>query len=121
MEYFGTTNINPNADPTGNGFTVLQDYVAGTDPLVATDYLHITHVSATNTSNTATLTWTSHPSRLYYVEERTNMVTGAWATNTTLGILAPSPSPATTTTIGAPDVSGATSRFYRVQAIVPNP
>jgi hypothetical protein len=121
MEYFGTTNINPNADPTGNGFTVLQDYVAGTDPLVASDYLHIIAISATNTGNTATLTWTSHPSRLYYVEERTNMVTGAWATNTTLGIVVPSPSPATTTTIGAPDASGATSRFYRVQAIVPDP
>jgi hypothetical protein len=121
MEYFGTTNINPNADPTGKGFTVLQDYVAGTDPLVASDYLHITHVSATNTSNTATLTWTSHPSRLYYIEERTNMITGAWATNTTVGIVAPSPSPATTTTIGATDASGVTSRFYRVQAIVPNP
>jgi hypothetical protein len=119
MEYFGTTNINPNADPTGNGFSVLQDYIAGTDPLIASDYLHITHVNANQAGNTATLTWTSHPSRLYYVEERTNMVTGAWATNTTLGVVAPGAG--STTTIGAPDASGVSNRFYRVQAIVPNP
>jgi hypothetical protein len=29
---FGTTNINANADPTGKGMTIGQDYLAGTDP-----------------------------------------------------------------------------------------
>ncbi len=47
------------------------------------------------------------------------MVTGAWATNTTVGIVVPSVG--STTTIGAPDASGVSNRFYRVQAVVPNP
>src|ERR1035438_3427902 len=29
---FGTTNVNANADPTGKGMTITQDYLAGTDP-----------------------------------------------------------------------------------------
>lgn len=32
-QYFGTTSINPNADYTGNGETVIQDYAAGINPM----------------------------------------------------------------------------------------
>ena len=32
LTYFGTTNVNANADPTGKGMTIGQDYLAGTDP-----------------------------------------------------------------------------------------
>jgi hypothetical protein len=33
LTYFGHhTGVNPNADPTGKGMTIAQDYLAGTDP-----------------------------------------------------------------------------------------
>jgi hypothetical protein len=114
--YFGGTNINPNADPDGDGMSNLQEYLAGTNPRNPTSYLRITAVSAHTTGNSSTLTWTSVPSRLYYVEERTNLTTGAWATNVTLGVV--SPDPGSTTTRNLTDAP-ATNRFFRVQAINP--
>ena len=114
--YFGTTNINPNADPDGDGMSNFQEYLAGTDPVNGSDYLHITAVRADTIGNSATLTWTSKPSRLYLVEERTNLTFAAWATNVTLGVV--SPDPGATTTRNLTDAP-ATNRFFRVQAINP--
>jgi hypothetical protein len=116
LENFGTTNINPNADPDGDGMSNLQEYLAGTNPNNPNSYLRITAVSAKAPGNTATVTWTSVPSRLYYVEERTNLTFGAWATNATLGVV--SPDPGATTTRNLTDAA-ASNRFFRVQAIVP--
>jgi hypothetical protein len=116
LENFGTTNLNPYADPNGNGKTLLQDYVAGTNPTVPNSDLHITSVSANAVGSTATLTWTSVSSRLYYVEELTNLTTGAWATNVTLGVV--SPDTGLTTTRSVSDTA-APKRFFRVQAVVP--
>jgi hypothetical protein len=116
LEYFGTTNINPNADPDGDGMSNLQEYLAGTNPNDPKNTLRITAVSANTIGSTATLTWTSVPSRLYYVEERTNLTTGAWATNLTLGVV--SPDVGSTTTRSLTD-SAVTKRFFRVQAVVP--
>jgi hypothetical protein len=114
--YFGTTNVNPNADPTGTGMSNFQQYLAGTNPNVPNDYLRITAVKDNGVGGSATLTWTSVPSRLYYVEERTNLTSGAWATNVTLGVV--SPDPGSTTTRNLTDAP-ATNRFFRVQAVNP--
>jgi hypothetical protein len=116
LENFGTTNINPNADPDGDGMSNLQEYIAGTNPNNPESNLRITAITAHATGNSATLTWTSVPSRLYYVEERTNLTFGAWATNATLGVVAPDPG--ATTTRNLTDTA-ASNRFFRVQAIVP--
>lgn len=116
LENFGTTNVNANADPNGNGFSNLQDYLAGINPNLPNDGLRITAISGNNVGSTATLTWTSVPSRLYYVEERTNLTSGAWATNVTLGVVAPDPGSTTTRSLTDTAVS---NRFFRVQAIVP--
>jgi hypothetical protein len=116
LENFGMTNINPNADPDGDGMTSAQEYQAGTNPNDPNSNLRITAVSANTIGSSATLTWTSVPSRLYYVEERTNLTTGAWATNLTLGVV--SPDVGSTTTRGLTDAA-APKRFFRVQAVVP--
>jgi len=116
LENFGTTNINPNADPDGDGFSNLQEYLAGTNPTDPNSRLRITALSAKATGNAATLTWTSVPSRLYYVEERTNLTSGAWATNATLGVVSPDSGPTTTRNVTDAPLS---NRFFRVQAVVP--
>jgi Bacterial TSP3 repeat len=115
-EFFGTTNINANADPDGDGMSNLQEYLAGTNPTDPNSRLRITAISGNTVGSTATLTWTSVPSRLYYVNERTNLTTGAWATNLTLGVV--SPDVGSTTTRSLTD-SAVTKRFFRVQAVVP--
>lgn len=115
-ENFGTTNINPNADPDQDGMSNLQEYLAGTNPNDPNSRLRITAVSANTIGSGATLTWTSVPSRLYYVNERTNLTTGAWTTNLTLGVVFPDPG--STTTRSLTDAA-ASKRFFRVQAVIP--
>jgi Bacterial TSP3 repeat len=115
-EFFGTTNINVNADPDGDGMSNAQEYQAGTNPNDPTDRLRITAVNANIGDTTGTLTWTSKPSRLYYVEERLDLITGAWATNLTLGVVSPDVGSTTTRSLTE---SAVTKRFFRVQAIKP--
>jgi len=115
-EFFGATNINANADPDGDGTSNAQEYQAGTNPTDPSDALRITTVNANTLGNTATLTWTSKPSRLYLLEERLDLVAGAWATNLTLGVVVPDPGSTTTRNVTE---GAATNRFLRVQAIKP--
>ena len=39
LQNFGTINIDPNADPNGNGVSNMQEYLAGTNPLQPGNYL----------------------------------------------------------------------------------
>ncbi len=94
----------------------LQEYLAGTNPNDPTSRLRITAVRANTIGSSATLTWTSVPSRLYYVNERTNLTTGAWSTNLTLGVVSPDVGSTTTRTLTD---AAASNRFFRVQAVVP--
>jgi hypothetical protein len=115
-EFFGTTGIDPNADPDGDGMSNAQEFQAGTNPTDPASKLRITAINANTPGSTATLTWTSVSSRLYYVEERTNLTFGAWATNVTLGVV--SPDLGSTTTRHLTDAA-ASNRYFRVQAVVP--
>lgn len=114
--YFGTTGINPNADPDGDGISNAQEYQAGTNPLDPNDWLRITAISANSAGSTSTVTWTSQPTRLYQVQSRESLVTGAWSTNTPPGLVLPDVGPTTTRT--APG-SATSNRFFRVEAIQP--
>jgi len=115
-EFFGTTNINANADPDGDGMSNAQEYQAGTNPTDPNSRLRVTAINANTLGSTATLTWTSVPSRLYQVQERLDLTAGAWGTNLTLGAVIPDPG--STTTRGLTE-SSVTKRFFRVQAIKP--
>lgn len=115
-EFFGTTNINANADPDGDGLSNAQEYQAGTNPTDPTSRLRLTAITANTLGSTATLTWTSVPSRLYQVQERLDLAASAWGTNLTLGVVVPDPG--STTTRGLTEGS-VTKRFFRVQVIKP--
>ena len=117
-EFFGTTNINANADPDGDGLSNAQEYQAGTNPTDPNSRLRVTAINGNTLGSTATLTWTSVPSRLYEVEERLDLTAGAWSTNLTLGVVSPDVGPTTTRTLTE---SSVTKRFFRVQAIKPLP
>ena len=80
LMYFGTTNVNANADPDGDGMSNKQEYLAGTSPLDASDWLRITKFTRVGTYNT--LIWTGKPTRLYRVERRTAFdVSSPWDTS----------------------------------------
>jgi hypothetical protein len=112
---FGATNISANADPTGKGMTIAQDYLAGTDPNNAGSLLHITSQSFAPGGTVANLTWSSVPSRFYYLQKTPGLATPVW-TDSGLGLV--TPSAGSTTTAGFTDTS-ASARFYRIQAVRP--
>jgi hypothetical protein len=112
---FGTTNLNANADPTGKGMTIAQDYEAGTNPNSVSSLLRITAESFAAGGTTNNLTWSSVPTRYYYVQTRSNLTASAWV-DSGLGLVAPSTGFATVA--GFSDTSAA-MRFYRVQAVRP--
>ena len=117
LSYFGTTGINPNADPTGKGMTIGQDYLAGTDPNNANSLLEITEESFSSGGTSARLTWTSVPTRYYYIQQTLSLSPTNWINNS-VGLVSPASSPASTTTSSITDVSEP-NRFYRIQAVRP--
>src|SRR5208283_2304682 len=66
---FGKTNVDANADPDGDGQSNQQEYLAGTNPNDAGDYLRITAESFSSGGTVASLTWSSVPTRFYYLQK----------------------------------------------------
>jgi hypothetical protein len=109
LQNFGHLGVDPNADPDHDGVPNLAEYLAGTDPNNASDYLHIT--SYTRSGTYSTLRWTAKPTRLYRVEWRETFdVTSPWETHISYDV--PGWDNA------GFDNSGP-SYFYRIQAIRP--
>lgn len=118
LNYFGTTNVNAGADPTGKGMTIAQDYVAGTDPNDVNSVFRITAESFTSQGTIDGLTWNSQPTRQYYILVSTNLTTGTWQ-DSSLGLIAPSAG--TNTTAGFTQDPGVPAQFFRVEASLPLP
>jgi hypothetical protein len=112
---FGTTNVNANADPTGKGMTIGQDYLAGTDPNNVNSILRITSGSFSSGGTSAALTWDSVPTRFYYLQKTIGLSSPVW-NDSGLGLV--SPSAGTTTSASFTDTN-APNRFYRVEAVRP--
>ncbi|HUR45851.1 MAG TPA: thrombospondin type 3 repeat-containing protein [Candidatus Saccharimonadales bacterium] len=112
--YFGTLGVNPNADADGDGMSNLQEYQAGTNPTNASDSLRITRYSFASGGTLAGLTWTSVPTRYYYIWRTPTLGPSTW-TDSGLGLIAPD---GLNTTRSFSETSLPT-RFFRVQAVRP--
>jgi hypothetical protein len=115
LTYFGTTNVNVNADPTGKGMTIAQDYLAGTNPTDSNSVLRITEGSFSSGGTNVMLTWNSVATRYYYIQKITRLSSPVW-TDSGLGLV--SPSAGSITAAGFTDTN-APMRFYRVQTVRP--
>ena len=111
---FGTTNVNANADPTGKGMTIGQDYLAGTDPNNANSVLRITAEGFAPGGTSAALTWNSVATRYYYIQKTLSLGSPVW-TDSGLGLITPDGASTARTFSDA----NAPMRFYRVQAVRP--
>lgn len=115
LQHFGNlTTANAKSDFDGDGFTDLQEYLAGTDPKDASSYLRITASTTAPMGATNMLTWTSVPTRNYHVQESLSLSPPAWY-DSALGLISPD---GAFTTRNVAD-SNAPIRFYRVQAVKP--
>jgi hypothetical protein len=116
LSNFGTTGINPNADPDHDGVSNLGEYLAGTDPNNANSDLMITtwNFAALPGGEFTTLTWSSTLSRVYYIEKTASLSAPVWL-DSGLGLISPDGA-ATTRSFGNDPSS---TRFYRVRAVLP--
>ncbi len=77
MEHFGMIGVDPHADPDGDGFTNLEEYIAGTDPLSAESCFTIT-ICRTNGDDGIDLAWTAAAGRLYSIETTASLTEPDW-------------------------------------------
>lgn len=115
FQYLGGLGGNPNADSDGDGMTDLQEYLEGTNPLLAGDRLRITNYSTNSGGPSSLLVWTSTPARLYQIETNPDLLS-TWVNDPTFGVITPDVGATTTRTVTA---ATAPKRFYRVRAIRP--
>ena len=94
-----------------DGVSDYNEYLAGTSPTNKNDYLHMSAVVVTNSTNVV-ITWPCSDTRLYDIEKRTNLMNGSWVQYMRVAVTS------TPTTITIP-TEGATQVFYRVQAVLP--
>jgi len=106
------TTMNSTSDLDHDGVTDRDEYLAGTDPTNPLDRFAI----LSYTLGTDSLTWTSHPSRRYKIQERLSLSPFISWVDSSLGLVTPDPG-ATTTRSG---FSLRTSQhFFRVEAFQP--
>jgi hypothetical protein len=101
-------NDGANGDPDGDGFTNLQEYLAGTDPRNPQSFLKIDSIALL--PGTAALRFTRVAGHGYTIQFRNSLETGSWQKLADV-------EPALTTAavqVNDPAAAGATSRFYRL-------
>jgi hypothetical protein len=77
---YSATNIDPNADPDGDGFSNLQEATAGTNPFDSNSYPHIPIMVYSPTNFSVTLS--SALGKLYQLQSTTNFGGANWVVET---------------------------------------
>jgi hypothetical protein len=101
----------PTGDPDGDGMNNLQEYIAGTSPIDAKDYLAFAEVSTTN--DVFTMQFQMHTGRSYAIEQLDDLgLTNQWSVAFSTNATADAPCVLTFP-------PSATNRFYRIKATKP--
>lgn len=114
LEYFGDKNIDPNADPDGDGQSNKAEYLAGTDPTDPASNLRILSLQLQGGNTKAAVRWTSVLNRCYYLLSSEGIASPVW-TDTGDGLIPPDGA-STERSVNNPPL---TTRFFRVQAVQP--
>ena len=77
---FHAQGLDPNADPDGDGFTNLQESLAGTDPFDARSHPDLTIMSPA--ANSVMASWPSVPGKLYDLQSSSDLM--AWQSSAVL-------------------------------------
>ncbi len=119
FEYFwtgGLTAMNATSDFDRDGASDLQEYLAGTIPIDPKDNLRLTSFTVGTGGTNAVVTWTTQPTRFYYLQQRPDFTTNSLWLDTGLGLIIPNSGTNITRAL-----SGTTGsqRFLRVEAVRP--
>ena len=111
QQYFGsTTGASANADADGDGFTNLQEFLAGTDPTNAASALRITTVSLNGSD--FVINYDAVASKKYELQSTLDLTTSNWTGITTNTALSTGPAQFTD-----PGGAAVTNQFYRVRLL----
>jgi len=111
LQYFPSItdpDATPYADPDGDGFTNLQEYLAGTNPMDGSSSLSIEAVTVGG--NETALEFDAIAGKSYSVLYSERLSTGTWLRLTNV----PPPAVSGVVTVNDPTTGGVTTRFYRV-------
>jgi hypothetical protein len=76
-QYFGTTSgVSASADPDGDGFTNLQEYALGTNPMDSSSTFNVKTIE--RNGNSLTITWSSVSEKKYQVQAATQLNPSSW-------------------------------------------
>jgi hypothetical protein len=107
--YFGQIGIDPDADPDGDGFGNLQEFLAGTDPLDEASALRITSIVISGQDVVVSFTSTN---RFYDLQFLDDLTTTNWS-----AVVSNIPGTGTITTAADVGAAGLTNRFYRIKLL----
>jgi len=81
-QIYGAVSLSPGGDADGDGFSNLQEALAGTNPFDTNSYPHITAFGTTATN--FSVTFPSTPGKVYQLQSITNLAGPNWLTETGL-------------------------------------
>lgn len=111
---FGSLAQGAGGDLDGDGFTNLQEYLAGTDPNSASSKLVITTYLTAPGGTAATVSWPSVMTRKYFIQQTLDLTTPLWF-DSGLGLISPDAASTSRSFTG----TNAPTRFLRVKAVKP--